>query len=493
MKIILNKNSKSIIAFLLLIAILMVPFTSFATKLYTTKLNKGDTLKFTGYAWAVYTSLTAARDLDTSHLARYMAPNEKIKILSIDGNVLKIGNKEYIYYGSTASTYFKLVKSDTSASTNNMLDKVDDNSNKKPIPEILPTNISLNKKEYISYGIEDNFRLIATVSPQDASNKDIFWVSTNTKVATVNNNGQVTIVGPGNATITAKSKANNKISASCKIKSSINILFVGNSKTYYNKMTTKIFKPMAEKAGKFIHVGQITYGGTSLLWKIKTNKEASDRIKTTAENRRWDYVVLQEHGTVSYDNYEEMEAGIKELVDTMKKSNPNIKIIYNSVWMSIKGSDDKETTRKSIITPQGKYYQRQQTANKNYEKIITDSNLKGKIVYSGQAFIKCWQDTQGKKIQLYRPHIDGDWTHPSPEGSFLEACCIYSTIFGEPKEDILLDSVWNYNRKKSEEEQKKAIEESGDKDKKVVDPLNEEAIISKKDQKTLWRIARETQ
>ena len=60
--------------------------------------------------------------------------------------------------------------------------------------------------------------LTATVSPSDSTYKNITWITSNNKVATVDSNGKVTAVGPGEATITAKvNDGTKKPSATCTV------------------------------------------------------------------------------------------------------------------------------------------------------------------------------------------------------------------------------------------------------------------------------------
>ena len=67
------------------------------------------------------------------------------------------------------------------------------------------TSITINKG--------DVYNLTATVSPEDAADKTVTWESSNTNVATVEN-GKITAVGVGSATITAKS---GKVQAKCEV------------------------------------------------------------------------------------------------------------------------------------------------------------------------------------------------------------------------------------------------------------------------------------
>lgn len=77
-------------------------------------------------------------------------------------------------------------------------------------------SISLNKKT-AEIPAGNTLKLTAVCSPDNAVDKTIVWKSSNTDVASVDKNGNVTGVSRGTATITATSKANSKIKASCKV------------------------------------------------------------------------------------------------------------------------------------------------------------------------------------------------------------------------------------------------------------------------------------
>lgn len=82
--------------------------------------------------------------------------------------------------------------------------------------EIVPVSqITLNKAE-TSISVGNSETLTATVTPNDATKKDVIWTSSNTDVATVES-GVVTAKAAGTATITVKAKDSSGISASCEI------------------------------------------------------------------------------------------------------------------------------------------------------------------------------------------------------------------------------------------------------------------------------------
>ena len=84
---------------------------------YTSNLNVGDKLKFVGTSWYIYKTEEAAKKLDTNNANGYLKNGNQITIAKISGNVLKIGNNKFIYYGSTAKQNFKKISSGTGAET----------------------------------------------------------------------------------------------------------------------------------------------------------------------------------------------------------------------------------------------------------------------------------------------------------------------------------------------------------------------------------------
>jgi uncharacterized protein YjdB len=76
------------------------------------------------------------------------------------------------------------------------------------------TSVSLNKNT-LALETGEYETLTATVLPENATNKEVTWTSSNTNVATVSG-GTVTAVGAGSATITVKTKSGSK-TATCSV------------------------------------------------------------------------------------------------------------------------------------------------------------------------------------------------------------------------------------------------------------------------------------
>ena len=87
---------------------------------------------------------------------------------------------------------------------------------------IKTTGISLNQTTLSFDAVNQTATLTATITPSNATNKNVTWTSSNTSVATVSNAGVVTSKGNGTAIITAKTTDGTNLTATCTV--TINIL-----------------------------------------------------------------------------------------------------------------------------------------------------------------------------------------------------------------------------------------------------------------------------
>ena len=86
-----------------------------------------------------------------------------------------------------------------------------------PIEEIKVTKITLNYSSPLSLTVGDTREFSAYVSPYDATDKTVSWLSSNSTVASVDKDGLVEAKSKGTATITCKANDGSGIQATCEI------------------------------------------------------------------------------------------------------------------------------------------------------------------------------------------------------------------------------------------------------------------------------------
>ena len=85
----------------------------------------------------------------------------------------------------------------------------------KEIDTISIDSVSIDKKS-LEIMVGDVATLTATVNPSNASNKNVYWTSSDQTVATVDNTGKITAVKAGTATVTVTTEDGGK-TATCKV------------------------------------------------------------------------------------------------------------------------------------------------------------------------------------------------------------------------------------------------------------------------------------
>lgn len=130
----------------------------------------------------------------------------------VEGNSVSVTNAAGTY--ATANTTANVADGQlTVAFTSGATSRVDALIIRKIIvPVIEVEEMELSESEVLMTSIGDEVELKAIITPEDATNKDVIWTSTDETVATVED-GVVTAIGNGTATILAE--ANNGIEAEC--------------------------------------------------------------------------------------------------------------------------------------------------------------------------------------------------------------------------------------------------------------------------------------
>ena len=158
-------------------------------------------------------------------------------------------------------------------------------------------------------------KLTATVSPSNATNKNVSWSSSNSKVATVDSNGNVTGVSVGTAVISATTKDGNK-RATCTITvseqsiSPTSITITGSSKNVYigrtlqlnikynptnaNTNTKITWASSNTKVAKVNSNGLVTgvgIGNATITATTQNNKKYSYNVSSSPSRNAADYSV----------------------------------------------------------------------------------------------------------------------------------------------------------------------------------------------------------
>ena len=112
---------------------------------------------------------------------------------------------ENIIFTTATATQYTLENSQTTVTIN---------ENQSVVPA---TGISLNNATLTLTAAGQTATLTATVTPSNATNKNVTWASSNTAVATVSSTGVVTAVANGTAVITATTADGTNLSAQCTV------------------------------------------------------------------------------------------------------------------------------------------------------------------------------------------------------------------------------------------------------------------------------------
>ena len=147
-----------------------------------------------------------------------------------------------------------------------------------PDPDIIHvTSVELDKTS-ATLTIGDTETLTATVLPENATDKSVTWSTSDWNVATVNQNGIVTAVGPGNAAITVKTNDGDK-TAACVVEVSERTIHVSSVSLDKTSIT-------------------LAAGDTETLTATVLPENATDKSVTWSTSD-WNVAIVNQNGTVA--------------------------------------------------------------------------------------------------------------------------------------------------------------------------------------------------
>ena len=195
----------------------------------------------------------------------------------------------------------------------------------------------------------------------------------------------------------------------------MNILFIGNSYTYYNDMP-KMLESLARAAGFYAEVASVTKGGYTLARLASDDNENGRRVTSALSgDMKYDRVILQEQSVLPAAEPERFAEGLRAITEKLKEYQPQAVPVLYETWGRKAGNDTLAEHGWTTAAMHALLHSAYDAAG---------AALGCAVSHVGFAFLDVYENAAG--IELY----NADMTHPSPAGSYLAACVHFATLFG---------------------------------------------------------------
>lgn len=200
------------------------------------------------------------------------------------------------------------------------------------------TGISLNtdKLALTRYGTDVKEKLTATVTPDETTNKNVKWASSNNKVATVDSNGYVTAKGKGTVRITATTTDGSNLSATCTVTVKQMVTMIVNTMNI-NRGSKNVNRKLPVMVGNNATNKTLNYrSGNSKVVSVNSKGQITAKKKGTA--------------TVSVKTTDGTNIVVYYRV-TVKQLVTSVKLNKKAIFLKAKGKAKQKTyTLKATVT-----------------------------------------------------------------------------------------------------------------------------------------------
>jgi len=192
------------------------------------------------------------------------------------------------------------------------------------------------------------------------------------------------------------------------VNDSTNVLFIGNSITYFNNMPS-MFRNIANNKGKAVRIATHTPGGTGIV-----DHYVNAQLYSLIKSRKWDVVILQPGSSESAGASYPVSTTVSRariLLDSIYKNNACTRVYLYQIPYGIPSSGGYP-----------KYFQVQTMIRDSVSKMA--DSLKLQMLPAGESFRAYYSLYQN---QLLHSSINN--IHPNAFGSFLVASTMYTGVF----------------------------------------------------------------
>lgn len=219
----------------------------------------------------------------------------------------------------------------------------------------------------------------------------------------------------------------------------LNVLFIGNSLTYYHEMPQTL-QMMLNETNSTIKINQSTFPGYSLSAHLSNKTDPNDLNGITTVTERkiaekdWDIIILQT-GTVSVLIPENRKLKVNRAILRIKElaTNKDCKFILFNTWPSKRKYPKKYCYSGYSIDQSIEDIDYCSPVMENIEQKINVINASYNMVAKSTNIIKSDNGSKFYEVRKSHPEIElyEDYIHPNKYGAFLNACVFYHMLTGK--------------------------------------------------------------
>lgn len=193
----------------------------------------------------------------------------------------------------------------------------------------------------------------------------------------------------------------------------VDVFFLGNSYVYYNNLADQLAElSEALSAGPVLRTGHHLHGGFSLRRHLEDGHLPGALEGTAPDGDAWDVVVVQEHSRLGVPYADEasgtigdpapFEEAAAEAVDMVEGLGSEAVLYMTWAKQAFPGQGEKLASA--------------------YESVAAQNHVD--VAPAGRAWMRVREERPD--IRMFHP----DGSHPSPAGTYLNACVFYVTLTG---------------------------------------------------------------